>query len=148
VVADSRNHRVQLFDENGHFLAKISDRGIYFDYPRAVTFDPTGLYVYISDFNLNHILRVDSKLQQSCTIVVDGHQLSRPQGLHIDATGQLFVSCAKADEIKVFDSWTGQPLYSLATLNDSTLDAPLNVASVNNNGHLAILEMNGKISII
>jgi DNA-binding beta-propeller fold protein YncE len=42
VVADSRNHRLQLFNEHGTFMRKIADRGVFFDYPRGVAFDPTG----------------------------------------------------------------------------------------------------------
>jgi len=147
VVADSRNHRLQLFNEHGTFMRKIADRGVFFDYPRGVAFDPTGQYIFSTDFNLHHVLCTDVEFKHRCRVVVTMDQLNRPQSVHVDLTGQLFVTSASDSTIKVFNAWTGNPLYEISSVGDSPIELPLNSASIYQ-GNLAILEMNGKISII
>jgi len=147
VVADSRNHRLQIFDEHGTFLRKIADRGVFFDYPRGVAFDPSGQYVFSTDFNLHHVLCTDVEFKHRCRVVVNMDHLNRPQSVHVDTTGQLFVTSASDSNIKVFDAWTGNPLYEIASIGGSRTDLTLNAVSLHG-GYLAILEMTGKINII
>jgi len=147
VVADSRNHRLQLFSEHGTFLRKIADRGAFFDYPRGVAFDPTGQYVFSTDFNLHHVLCTDVEFKHRCRVVVQMDQLNRPQSVHVDATGQLFVTSASDNTVKVFDAWKGDKLYEISRIGGTPLELPLNAVSLHG-GYLAILEMTGKINII
>jgi DNA-binding beta-propeller fold protein YncE len=147
VIADSRNHRLQIFNEHGTFMRKIADRGVFFDYPRGVAFDPTGQYVFSTDFNLHHVLCTDVEFKHRCRVVVQPEQLNRPQAIHVSPTGHLFVASASDSTIKVFDAWTGNSLYEISSLGGVPLDLPLNAISIHQ-GNLAVLEMNGKISII
>jgi len=147
VVADSRNHRLQIFNEQGAFLRKIADRGVFFDYPRGVTFDPTGQYVFSTDFNLHHVLCIDVDFKHRCRVVVTMDQLNRPQSIHVDNTGQLFVTSATDNVVKVFDAWNGNFLYDISSIGGVAVDLPLNAVSLHG-GYLAILEMTGKINII
>lgn len=59
IVADSRNHRVQVFEPNGNFLCKFSTQGSGFgqmDRPSGVCVAPDGVIVVV-DFGNNRILK-------------------------------------------------------------------------------------------
>jgi len=146
VVADSRNHRLQLFNaDDGQFLRKFSDCGTYFDYPRGVDFDATGKYIYATDFNLHHVLRMDINFT-TCERIIDDTQLKRPQGIHIDSNGLLMVSSSRQNCIKIFNPQNGNLLQEITSVNDSDLDLPLNMITLYA-GYLATLDLNGRISI-
>ena len=57
IVADSRNHRVQIFQPNGNFLTKFGTQGAgpgQMDRPSGVCISPEG-YIIIVDFGNNRV---------------------------------------------------------------------------------------------
>lgn len=68
LVTDSRNHRIQLFNQDGHFISRFSFDGINHSRslkglttPRGVCFTPNG-DIIISDFENHRLLLIDSCL--------------------------------------------------------------------------------------
>jgi len=148
VVADTRNHRIQLFTAGGRFLRQypVRPNKNEFNHPRGVAFDLTGENIYVSDFNLNCIFKVDISFNE-CTKIVDESVLRRPQGLAIDEAGNLLVADSRHNSIKVFLP-SGAFLQEFSKLSKSVfMDLPLDL-SVMPAGFLAVLDLNGRVNVI
>jgi tripartite motif-containing protein 71 len=147
-VADTRNHRVQLFDEQGTFLRQwpLKINKSEFDHPRGIAFDLNGGNIYVSDFNLHCIFKIDINFT-TCTKIVDSSFLRRPQGLAVDGAGNLLVTDSRNNCVKVFLP-TGEFLQAFDRFSPLlTMDLPLDL-SVMPAGFLAVLDLNGRVSII
>jgi DNA-binding beta-propeller fold protein YncE len=106
----------------------------------------TGDFIYVSDFNLNTVFRLDVGLQTCQPLVAPG-LLRRPNGLAVDAVGQLLVADTRNNRLVVF-SPDGRLLSSLDSLGPSSpLDQPLDIA-VMKAGFFAVLDLNGRVSIL
>ena len=106
-VADSHNHRIQVFTAEGKFLWMFGRRGegtneLY--YPIGVSIDTSDM-VYVSD-NGNH--RVSIFTSDGTFVSSFGHTGSgpgesvRPRGLAVDDCGVVYVCDHMYDQIQVF----------------------------------------------
>jgi hypothetical protein len=116
-VADTDNHRVQVFDSNQNYLATLGTSGEsgddanHFNWPRGVAVDSSN-NVYVADTNNNRI--------QKCTVVgssgtcstfagVTGEwgdnldRLGNPQDIAVSG-GKVFVAECGPDRVQVFDT--------------------------------------------
>lgn len=79
VVTDTRNHRVQMFTSNGHFVTKYSFDSAYYDKhlkshitPRGVCFTPSG-DILVTDFENHRIMRLDGNLSMVSMTLIQSH---------------------------------------------------------------------------
>lgn len=68
LVTDSRNHRIQLFSPDGHFISRFSFDGVNHSRylkglttPRGAAFNPQG-NIIISDFENHRLILIDSSM--------------------------------------------------------------------------------------
>lgn len=68
LVTDSRNHRIQMFSPDGHFISRFSFDGLNHSRylkglttPRGVAFTPQG-NIIISDFENHRLILIDSSM--------------------------------------------------------------------------------------
>ena len=111
-VADTWNHRVQVFDANGAFLRKwgvLGQTTILADMlygPRDIAIDPAG-QVLVSDTGNKRVLVYDRDgvlLDQFGTGGAAPGQLDEPVGIDVDAEGNTYVADTWNQRIDVFDS--------------------------------------------
>ena len=86
--ADSRNHRIQLFNPKGEFISQYGfnsgthhhhPSGIkHFDYPRGLCFDKKD-QLYCTDFNLHRVLIINQQFNDARFI---GSQGTTPGRFH------------------------------------------------------------------
>ncbi len=111
-VADTWNHRIQVFDETGAFLTKwgtfaetstLPDR---FYGPRDVVVDALG-HVYVSDTGNERVMVFDAEgnfLDQWGTEGSAPGQFAEPVGLALDEAGNLYVADTWNRRVQVFDA--------------------------------------------
>jgi len=154
-VVDSRNRRIQLYTSGGTFLRCFGaapmvpldkrDKNV-FHYPRGIAFDHTGQFLYITDFNLHCIFRLDINCFHLEKFVDDG-SLLRPSGIDVDSEGNVIVCDTKNHCLKTFYP-SGELKGKLTSLGDSfdRFDNPLDVA-VHPAGFYTALDCNGRVRI-
>ena len=104
IVADTDNHRMQIFDVKGKHLHSFGSQGSnnnQFSYPHDVCVDVKTNRMFITDFNNNRlsVWSVDGS-QVIHTFTVQQY----PTGICIDPyTHHIVVSCYGSNDIKVFD---------------------------------------------
>ncbi|KAK6019517.1 b-box zinc finger [Ostertagia ostertagi] len=108
-VSDTRNHRVQVFNENGQFIRKCGFDTAFFykhlDSPRGVCYLSDG-QLLITDFN-NHRLAVLSS-RDTPEMKVYGTEGSvegmfcRPQGVKVDPEGHILICDSRNNRVQVF----------------------------------------------
>ena len=107
VVADSSNHRVQVFDSNGTFLRSFGHKGENdgeFKYPTGIAINKDR-QIFVADSD-NHRIQILSWEGRHLNSFGDkgslGSQLSDPWGLSLDSTGNIVVADAGNKQIKIF----------------------------------------------
>jgi DNA-binding beta-propeller fold protein YncE len=106
----------------------------------------TGSFIYVSDFNLITVFRLHVGLQ-TCQPLVTPGLLHHPNGLAVDAEKQLLVADPRNNRLVVF-SPDGRLLSSLEFLgSSSSMDQPLEIA-IMMAGFLAVLDLNGRVSVL
>ncbi|KAL7677734.1 hypothetical protein ACOME3_003971 [Neoechinorhynchus agilis] len=107
VISDTKNYRLQLFDQNGSFLSKygggmrsatstISPRGVAFTQDNRIV---------TTDFDRHHIIILDINMRLQLLIGTAGNPvgcLMRPQGVDVDANGYIIVADSRNYRIQVF----------------------------------------------
>ena len=105
-VADTRNDRVQKFDESGVFVEIV-------DFKTEELSDPSDVFVdsednlYVADTRNNRVLKVDA--DGDVTSLIDNGrgtsngQLDEPRGLFVDSKGNVFVADTRNDRVQKFD---------------------------------------------
>jgi DNA-binding beta-propeller fold protein YncE len=108
-VADSTNHRVQVFNNAGGFLFTIGGPGAgngQFNFPSTLTLDRAGR-IYVVD-QLNYRIQVfdyhGTFLFTFGSFGQSTGQFSRPQSVAVDATGRIFVTDPFNFRVQVFDN--------------------------------------------
>ena len=107
VVADSNNHRVQVFDSNGTFLRSFGHKGVNageFNFPYGIAINKDR-NIFVAD-NKNHRIQILSWEGRHLGSFggkgsLDSH-LSFPWGLSLDSTGNVIVADAGNKLIKIF----------------------------------------------
>jgi ABC-type Fe3+ transport system permease subunit/sugar lactone lactonase YvrE len=106
-VADSCNHRIQVFSGDGKFLRQYGRAGAgpgEFSYPYDVRFDATGLQ-FVCEFGNSRIQILDSHDQ---TVEILGGpggapgQFSNPWSIALDSKGNLYVADAWNNRVQKF----------------------------------------------
>ena len=107
VVADSNNHRVQVFDSNGTFLRSFGHKGENageFIYPTGIAVNKHR-QIFVADSD-NHRIQILSWEGRHLNSFGDkgslDSQLSDPWGLSLDSTGNIVVADAGNKRIKIF----------------------------------------------
>jgi DNA-binding beta-propeller fold protein YncE len=127
-VADTFNHRVQVFNPQGEFLFLFGEQGEMeeqFKEPNDLTVSPAGK-IYVLD-TWNHRVQVfdlQGRFQFSF-----GDGLYGPRGIALDNEGNVYVSDTGNGRVVVFSA-KGKPLRRIATKGqeNNQLDEPVGVA--------------------
>ena len=93
-LADSENHCIQVFTQEGKFLRKKGSGEGELNHPSSVSIEPEGL-VYITDKNNHHvsIFTCQGKLAQSFgTRGVRPGEFNKPNGIVVDTSGLIYAS--------------------------------------------------------
>ena len=107
LVADSNNHRVQVFDSNGTFLrffGQIGENAGEFKYPIAIAINKDR-NIFVADNNNNRIQIFSWKGRHLGSFGGKGSldsQLLNPWGLSLDSTGNVIVADTGNKLIKIF----------------------------------------------
>jgi DNA-binding beta-propeller fold protein YncE len=152
-IGDTGNRRVQRFSGNGSFLSKWGDFGTTgnrFKSPRGVAVDPSG-YVYVADRSNHRISKFTNggafvrtwgwgvldgtpELQTCafaplCLAGISGNgdgQLNAPDGIGLDASGNVYVADTLNHRIQKFD---GNGAFLTKWGSNGTGDGQFNVPS-------------------
>jgi DNA-binding beta-propeller fold protein YncE len=106
-VADSCNHRIQVFDGDGRFLRQYGRAGTgpgEFSYPYDVRIDATGLQ-FVCEFGNSRVQILDSHDQTLEILGVPGGapgQFSNPWSMALDSKGNLYVDDALNNRVQKF----------------------------------------------
>lgn len=123
VVSDHHNHRLQVFDNNGHLMYQFGTRGkadgeIW--YPAGVCVDKSG-HIYVADHG-NHRIQVFTHegqfLRKFGTKGNGLGQLKGPCGLALDSEGRIIVAERDNHRIHIFDS-DGQPAMNFGVYGEA-----------------------------
>ena len=109
LVADSNNHRIQKFTNDGQFLASVGTEGtgpLQFRSPRDVVFNTHNKKVYVVDNGNDRIQVLNSDLTFSKVIVgkhgTESGEFYFPWGVTCDSTGNVYVADSANHRIQVF----------------------------------------------
>ena len=108
-VADSWNHRVQIFNSNGNFVKSFGRQGNnqgQFNFPRGITFDKDG-NIFVADADNHWIQKFSGKGRYMGMFGGKGSldsQLSGPWGLSLDRNGNIIVADPGNKLIKIFST--------------------------------------------
>ncbi|MBE2231910.1 MAG: hypothetical protein IAE85_00285 [Anaerolinea sp.] len=126
LVADSANHRVQVFNAQGGYVATLGSEGTgnyQFSWPTGVAVDRLG-HIYVADCGNHRVQIYNSSRIYLATIGATGNpggsngQFRCPHGLAVDGQDNLYVADIDNARVQVFDSQrnyvrtvgvTGQP---------------------------------------
>ena len=106
-VADSCNHRIQVFSRDGNFLRQYGHAGAgagEFSYPYDVRLDAAGLQ-FVCEFGNSRIQILDSRDRPLEILGGPGGapgQFSNPWGLALDSKGNLYVADALNNRVQKF----------------------------------------------
>ena len=116
-IADTNNHRIQKFDQNGNFISKFGTYGSgdgQFWNPRGIVIATSG-DMYIADTNNHRIQKFDQNgnfLMKFGTRGSGDGQFNYPQGITISRSGDMYI--ADTNGIQKFDS-NGNFIYKFGT---------------------------------
>lgn len=107
-VADTRNHRVQVFDKDGVFIRQWGSHGFQdsrFDFPYGIAVD-NNLDVYVADSGNNRIQKFSSTgvfIKKWGAYGIANGSFNFPRGIEIDNNGDVIVADSRNNRIQVFD---------------------------------------------
>ena len=113
-VADTNNHRVQIYDSNHNYLSTIGITGVsgsdytHLNRPQAVAIDSTGT-IYIGDSDNDRIQVFNSNYVYQRTMGLGGcgddfDHFCGVRGLDVDAQNRLYVADVYNNRVQVYDS--------------------------------------------
>jgi DNA-binding beta-propeller fold protein YncE len=108
-VSDTaNNHRIDVFDNNGRFLANWGSLGAgngQFDRPDGTIFDPATKLIYVSDRKNNRVQVLDNDGRFVTTLTIDTANkniLVKPRNVAIDSSGKVLVMDKENNKIYAF----------------------------------------------
>jgi len=110
LIADSRNHRIQVFDNRGRFLLKFDTKGSgqgQLNTPCGLAIDRTRGHIIVADAGNNRIQIFDNKGSPVSAVGSKGSgegQFNRPWGVAVDEAGNFAVADFDNHRIQVFNS--------------------------------------------
>lgn len=111
-VADSCNHRIQIFDRDGKFLRQHGKPGSNpgtFSYPYDIKVDSKGLQ-FVCEFGNSRVSILDSRDQLIETLGREGREVGdffNPWSLCLDSAGNLYVADSQNHRVQKFHRKTG-----------------------------------------
>ena len=148
IVSDSGNHRIQIFDDQGHYLDQFGEKGKLnhqLDLPIGLSIDSDG-NIIVADSN-NKSIKIFTLDGQFLRTIGEEGSLSSP--VHCIQHDNYFIVSDSGDHcIKVFDK-QGKLLYhfGMKGARDGEFHSPL-CLSVDKAGHLLICDlMNGRVQV-
>ena len=138
-VADTSNHRIQVFDHNGVFLRKWGSYGSgdgKFNSPRGVAVDSAGS-IYVADY-WNHRIQVFDSAGNFLRKFGDGSAMYF--GVAVDSAGNVYTIDTNVARVQVFDT-AGNLLRSWGDYGDETeqFDNPSGIA-VDSEGNVYVVD--------
>lgn len=138
LIADTFNHRVQIFSDGGRFLSVVGEGELRL--PMKAVFGPKD-HVYIADSGNNRVavygpqpdgtykhtrdLKHPLRIKEPCSVAVDNH-------------GHVFVSTCRVSGVYMFDS-TGEVAWHWPLAKDEKLSGPRGLA-FDGRGHLILVD--------
>ena len=107
LIAD-KNHHIQKFTAEGHFLAAVGTKGsghLQFRCPTDIVFNTSNNKVYLMDYGNYRVQVLNSDLTFSSTFGKQGNgkgQFRSPFGIACDSTGKVYVADTGNHRIQVF----------------------------------------------
>ena len=108
LVADTDNHRVQMFTLEGKLIKSVGERGngqLQFSYPIGIAVHPISGQVFIVDTGNNRIQVLNNDLTYSHMFGSKGSgngQFNEPHGIACDSSGDIYVVDCQNHRIQVF----------------------------------------------
>lgn len=152
-VADTSNHRIQVFQSDGTFVRKWGSSGTgdsQFSSPSSISVGPTGL-VFVSDTG-NHRIQI---FQSDGTFVrkwgssgTASSQFNSPNGIAVDTNGIVYVVDSNNHRIQVFQSdGTFVRKWGSNGSGDGQFNNPFGIA-VSGNGSIVVTDRsNARIQV-
>jgi uncharacterized protein (TIGR03663 family) len=155
-VADTWNHRIQVFDSEGTFLTKwggygqtAADSWLLYG-PRDIAVDAQGR-VFVTDTGNKRVMVYDQDgnylTQWGADGIIPGF-FSEPVGIDVDAEGNIYVADTWNQRIQVFDSdfvylreWTVDAWYGQSVVNKPYL-------AVDTEGRVYITDPEGYLVVV
>ncbi|MBN1552818.1 TIGR03663 family protein [bacterium] len=103
-VADTWNHRIQKFDNNGKFMFTFGDSSVFWA-PKDVVVDAEG-NIYVVNTGMHKIQKFNRNGQQIWAVGSKGNgsvQFDEPVGIAMDSLGRLFVADTINQRISIYD---------------------------------------------
>jgi hypothetical protein len=111
-VADTGNHRIQIYNSSGSYLATLGSYGsgnYQFDRPCGVAVDSNS-NIYVADTNNHRVQIYNSSRVYVATVGVtgvsgsDNSHFDGPYGVAVDSNGNIYVADAWNRRVQVFNS--------------------------------------------
>jgi uncharacterized protein (TIGR03663 family) len=161
-VADSLNHRIQKFDQDGNFAAvfggpEASVQAGLFREPWDVAIGPDGL-IYVADTWNHRIQKLNTNgalIKAWGTNVDTGGQATGaegafygPRGIAVDATGRVLVADTGNKRVQIFkDDSTFISQFGGSGLDQGRLDEPVGIAT-DPKGNIVVADTwNGRVQV-
>lgn len=108
IVADRRNHRIQIFDQNGVFLTKFGSQGFgngQFELPAGITTDPDNRIVVVDKDN--HRVQVFNSnghfIFKFGSVGSESGQFQYPWGVAVNSRGDILISDTRNHRLQLFN---------------------------------------------
>ena len=98
-IADTHNHRIQIFSTAGKFVAEFGKEQLY--RPHSIALNDK--WVFVSDWNLNAVLKFQITNNKFVCRSAEG-ELNFPYGITVDRNGEVLVADYNNNRIAVLNS--------------------------------------------
>jgi len=111
-VADTGNHRIQIYNSSGSYVITLGNYGsgdYQFDAPYGVAVDRSG-NIYVADRSNHRVQIYNSSRVYVATIGVtgvpgtDNNHFDEPYGVAVDSSGNIYVADGENRRVQVFNS--------------------------------------------